>query len=212
MVRSINLSGMTNADGSQDTGAQVNYLYDYLNTLYTQMGTATSPEELQYLNQEAQSVLSQILSIAAQSGDPEYIKAMQQWALDAIKYMREQTADRIRALGDEVSAANPASLERFNPIFTAFQNAFETASDAIGGGGHGGNDGNAGGLVDHFDTLGAGAKVVTDEFAALADVAAELRQTLASIRGGGPGQGNARVSECSYDYGAAVASRRRRIA
>lgn len=212
MVRSLTLQGFKDDKGGTDYDAQANYLFDYLNDLYQRMGTATSPDELQYLNNEAMNVLNQILGIAQNSGDPAYYEAMRQWALDTIEHIRTQTADRITALGDAVSQANQDFLDRFNPIFTAFQNAFQTAADVIGGGGSGGGAGGgrgAGGLVDDFSNLGAGASGLTSEFEELRSATREL---IAEMRSGGGRGASARNSEESYDYGAAVASRRRRLA
>ncbi|MGK2857551.1 MAG: hypothetical protein ACSLFQ_10125 [Thermoanaerobaculia bacterium] len=211
MVRSLTLDGFKDSEGNTDYKAQVDYLYDYLNDLYQRMGTATSPEELQFLNSEAANVLNQILGIAQNSGDPAYYEAMRKWALETIDHLRTQTADRITALGQAVSDANAAFLEKFNPIFTAFQNAFQTAADVIGGnsgGGANGPGGGGGGLVNDFDDLRTGARGLNSDFS---DLGSAVRELIADMRAGRGSGANARAAESSYDYGAAVAARRRRV-
>ncbi len=159
-IRSKTLAGMKTAAGTPDYGSQENYLNTYLQKLEGQAGQATTVDQLNYLQQQIQATIDQMVSIADNSGNAGMAAKYDNWAIHGGTSGQGALGDAeaflnglYTKLGDGVDSLNAQLLAAENPFITALLNG-TTALDNFNGslpgskGGGGGGGSPAGGGKD----------------------------------------------------------------
>ena len=103
-IRSLTLQGMQK-DGKPDVGAQVAYLKKYADTLWDQIGKATTPEQTMQLAAQLQQTIDQINQIGG-SQSVAAADAYRKWAIEQLQKSQDFVVAHLTKLGQDVADQN----------------------------------------------------------------------------------------------------------
>lgn len=124
-IRGLVLEGMTKG-GKPDVDAQVQYLKNYADTLFAQIRTATTPEQITSLSNELQNTILQIRQLGG-SVSADAAEAYRKWAITNLQNAQDLVTARLTELAQEIQAQNQAFLDAIQ----GFIDAFNAATDQL---------------------------------------------------------------------------------